>query len=229
MMTRHIRQTRRAVLLALMAVPLSVSPLMSLPAHAQSKGVKSLLADASDGALDKLSQPGAFYADKAVRILLPGPLKRASSILRFTSKAGLTKDITRDLNDAAGKAALEAKPVFRSAIDNLTLTEGVGIVTGGDSGGTDYLRKTAGEELGVKIRPLVEKALEEVGAYDQMAKLGDVSALASLGGADFSRDGLTDSVTDQALDGIFRYIASEEANFRSNPLDKGKDLLKGIF
>ncbi|SIN67021.1 Protein of unknown function [Parasphingorhabdus marina DSM 22363] len=220
---------RHALALGLMAVPLSLSPLMATSAHAQSTGVKSLLADASDGALDKLSQPGAFYADKAVRILLPGPLKNASKILRFTSKAGLTRDITRDLNDAAGKAALEAKPVFRSAIDNLTLTEGVGIVTGGNSGGTDYLRKTAGEELGVKIRPLVERALEEVGAYDQMAKLGDVSALAALGGADFSRDGLTDSVTDQALDGIFSYIASEEANFRSNPLDKGKDLLKGIF
>lgn len=228
-MNKSIHKTGTAIALAFAAIPLSVSPLFATTAHAQSSGVKNILADASDGALDKLSQPGAFYADKAVRILLPGPLKNASKILRFTSKAGLTRDITRDLNDAAGKAALEAKPVFRSAIDNLTLTDGVGIVTGGGTGGTDYLRKTSGEELAVKIRPLVEKALEEVGAYKQMAKLGGVSRLGSLAGADFSRDGLTDSVTDQAMDGIFSYIASEETNFRSNPLDKGKKLLKGIF
>jgi len=53
--------------------------------------------------------------------------------------------------------------------------------------------------------------------------------LASLGGADISRDGLTDSVTKQALDGIFAYIGKEEANFRRNPLDKGTKLLKDIF
>ncbi len=214
---------------ALLAVPLSVSPILSAPAQAQSTGVKSLLGNASDGALDKLSKPGAFYADKAVRVLLPGPLKNATKILRFTSKAGLTKDITKNLNDAAGKAALEAKPIFRSAIDNLTLTDGVGIATGGGTGGTDYLRKTSGEELAIKIRPLVEKALGEVGAYKQVESLGSLSALSSLGGFDLSRDGLTDSVTEQALDGIFSYIGAEETNFRKNPLKKGKKLLKGIF
>ncbi|GAB5480550.1 MAG: DUF4197 domain-containing protein [Parasphingorhabdus sp.] len=214
---------------AMLAAPLSITPLFSAPAHAQSTGVKSLLGDASDGALDKLSQPGAFYADKAVRVLLPGPLKNATKILRFTSKAGLTKDITKNLNDAAGKAALEAKPIFRSAIDNLTLTDGVGIVTGGGTGGTDYLRKTSGEELAVKIRPLVEKALGEVGAYKQVESLGSLSALSSIGGMDLSRDGLTDSVTEQAMDGIFSYIGAEETKFRKNPLKKGKKLLEGIL
>ncbi|GAA0488045.1 DUF4197 domain-containing protein [Parasphingorhabdus litoris] len=225
-MTKKLKLSAAA---GLLAVPLSVSPILSAPALAQDAGVKSLLGDASDGALDKLSQPGAFYADKAVRVLLPGPLKNATKILRFTSKAGLTKDITKSLNDAAGKAALEAKPVFRSAIDNMTLTDGVGIVTGGGTGGTDYLRKTSGEELAVKIRPLVEKALGEVGAYKQVESLGSISALSSLGGLDLSRDGLTDSVTEQALDGIFSYIGAEEKNFRKNPLKKGSKLLKDIF
>ena len=161
--------------------------------------------------------------------MLPGPLQKATSILRFTSKAGLTKDITKTLNDAAGKAALEAKPVFRSAIDGLTLQDGVGIVTGGQEAGTEYLQRTSGMELAAKVRPLVEKALGDLGAYQQVERLGSISALARLGGADISRDGLTDSVTDQAMEGIFTYIGKEEANFRRNPLDKGKKLLKGIF
>jgi len=219
----------RYAIAAAIAVPISVVPLTNAPAHAQSKGVKGILGDASDNALDKLSEPGAFYADKAVRILLPGPLKKASSLLRFTSKAGLTKDLTKSMNDAAGKAALEAKPVFRSAIDNLSLKEGVGIVTGGDTAGSEYLRKTAGEELAVKIRPLVEKALREVGAYKQIDQLGSLSYLTRIGGMDLSRDGLTDSVTKQTMDGIFTYIGREESDFRRNPLDRGKSLLKGIF
>lgn len=204
-------------------------PFLASPAMAQSRGLKSLLGNASDNALDKLGEPGAFYADKAVRVLLPGPLKRASDILRWTSKAGLTKDITRTLNSAAGAAALEAKPVFRSAIDGLTLTEGLGIVTGGDTAGTQYLRKTAGVELGNKVRPLIESALGDLGAYQQVERLGSISSLARLGGMDLSRDGLTDSVRDQAMDGIFTYIGREEADFRRNPLDRGKSILKGIF
>ncbi len=199
------------------------------PAWAQTKGLKGLLGDASDNALDKLGEPGAFYADKAVRILLPGPLRRASDILRFTSRAGLTQDITRTLNDAAGQAALEAKPIFRSAIDGLTLTEGLGIVTGGDRAGTQYLRKTAGEELGLKVRPLIESALGDLGAYEQVERLGSISAIARIGGMDLSREGLTDSVNEQAMDGIFSYIGNEEANFRRDPLGRGKRLLEGIF
>ena len=214
---------------ALATAPLAMMSFAATPAAAQSSGVKGILGDASDNALDKLSEPGAFYADEAVRILLPGPLEKATSILRFTSKAGLTKDITKTLNDAAGRAALEAKPVFRSAIDGLTLQDGVGIVTGGETAGSEYLRRTSGEELALKLRPLVEKALGDLGAYEQIEQLGSLSSLARLGGADLSRDGLTESVTDQAMDGIFTYMGNEEANFRSNPLDKGKNLLKGIF
>ena len=221
--------SRTCSAIALATTPLAMMAFAATPAMAQSTGVKSLLGDASDNALDKLSEPGAFYADKAVRILLPGPLAKATSILRFTSKAGLTKDITKTLNDAAGRAALEAKPVFRSAIDGLTLQDGVGIVTGGEAAGSDYLRRTSGEELAVKVRPLVEKALGDLGAYQQVERLGSISALAQLGGADISRDGLTDSVTEQTMEGIFNYIGKEEANFRRNPLDKGKKLLKGIF
>lgn len=227
---RHGRTSGKILAsLALAAAPLAMVSLAATPAVAQSTGVKSILGNASDSALDKLSQPGAFYADKAVRILLPGPLQKASSILRFTSKAGLTKDITKTLNDAAGQAALEAKPVFRAAIDDLTLQDGVGIVTGGETAGSEYLRSTSGDELAVKVRPLVEKALSELGAYEQVEQLGSISSLARLGGADISREGLTDSVTEQALDGIFAYIGKEEAKFRRNPLDKGKKLLKGIF
>ncbi len=221
---------RRNILKAGMVLAgIGASPFIAQPAFAQSGGLKNLLGNASDNALDKLGEPGAFYADKAVRVLLPGPLKRASDILRFTSKAGLTGDITRTLNNAAGQAALEAKPVFRSAIDGLTLTEGLGIVTGGDTAGSQYLRKTAGEELGGKVRPLIESALGDLGAYKQVERLGSLSSLARLGGMDISRDGLTDSVKDQAMDGIFTYIGREEADFRRNPLDRGKNLLKGIF
>lgn len=194
--------------------------------------VKGLLGNASDSALDQLSRPGAFYADQAVRILLPGPLQKATKLLTLTDKAGLTSNLTKSINDAAGLAAQEAKPVFRSAIDSMTLTDGVGIVTGGNTGGTQYLRRTSGEVLRQKMRPLIGDALARTGALKQLDSLGGGggtgSMLGALAGVDLSRDGLIDSVTDQAMSGIFTYIGREETNFRRNPLKAGQNLLDRI-
>ncbi len=184
------------------------------PVAAQSAGVSSLLGKASDNALDKLAQPGAFFADEAVRILLPGPLKNAGKLLRFTSKRGLTKDLTKSMNDAASLAAKEAKPVFRDTINGLSLKDGVGIVKE-KGGATNYLRESSGDSLREKIRPLVVKAMGDVGAFDQMEKLSNVSAVRKLG---ISSDNLTDHVTEKTMDGIFKYMAAEENKVRKNPL-----------
>lgn len=197
-------------------------------AGAQSLGapITHTLGNASDAALDKLAQPGAFYADEAVRILLPGPLKKASGLMKLTDQAGLTSDLTKSLNDAAGLAAKEAKPIFRSAIDKMTLQDGISVASKKD-GATRYLQQSAGGDLRTKVRPLIVSALTEVGAYNQVEKLGG-SGGGLLSSAGLSRDGLTDSVTDQTLSGIFKYMGAEEANLRANPLAAGKKLLKGL-
>ena len=186
-------------------------------------GVKSLIGNASDGALDKLSQPGAFYADKAVRILLPGTSgKLASKILGAGDKLGLTTNLTRSLNDAGGKAAGEAKPIFRTAIYDLRWTDAPALVTKKD-GATRYLQTSAGDTLFTKVSPLVGSALQNVGAFRQLDDLSKGNSL--LASAGLTHDGLTRSVTEQALKGIFQYMASEEGALRKNPAG----LLKGIF
>ena len=221
------------------ATTVAVSPLAEAqnrkPSTSLGGSMKGLLGNASDSALDQLSQPGAFYADQAVRILLPGPLQKASKLMKLTDKAGLTNNLTRSLNDAAGLAAQEAKPVFRSAIDSMTLTDGVNIVAGGDTAGTQYLRRTSGEVLRQKMRPLVSNALGRTGAFKHLDALGTGSRggtgsmLGALAGIDLSRDGLIDSVTDQAMSGIFTYIGREETNFRKNPLKSSKKLLDRVM
>lgn len=192
-------------------------------AKAAKPGVKGLIANASDGALDRLAQPGAFYADTAVRILLPGAGgKLASKLMGAGDRLGLTTKLTKSLNDAGGKAAGEAKPIFRAAIDNLGWGDVPSLVSKND-GATRYLQSSAGGVLGEKVRPLIASALESVGAYRQLDQLSGNSQLLSLAGV--SHDGLTGSVTDQALKGIFLYMGNEETALRRNP---GK-LLKGIF
>ena len=189
--------------------------------------LKKILGNASDNALDKLAKPGAFYADSAVRILLPGAKgKLASKIFGAGDKLGLTNKLTQSLNDAAGLAALEAKPIFRSAVDNMTLADVPELATKSD-GATQFLKKSAGAELRTKIKPLVTAALTKVGAYKQLDQLGKAGGLLQLAGV--NKDGLTDSVTDQTMSGIYNYMGKEEAGLRGNTLGKVGSVLGGII
>lgn len=206
---------------AIAAVAMAVPSAAKAPAF----DVKALMAQASDNALTKLEAPGAFYADKAVRIMLPGPLKKLGGLTKLTDQAGLTRKLTKSMNDAAGIAAGAAKPVFRNAIQNMTLGDAAGIVLGGGNSVTDYLKSSSGQVLQGQLRPLVEQALRRTGSLSQFDKLAKAPGAALLG---LDSAGFTASVTEQAANGIFKYMATEEARLRQNPLGIGKDILKGI-
>jgi Protein of unknown function (DUF4197) len=182
---------------------------------------KNILGNASDNALTKLAKPGAFFADQAVRINLP-VVGSGKLLGKLAATTGLTDTLTKSINDAAGLAAEEAKPVFHAAIDKISLNDVPDIATKND-GATQYLKKSAGDELRGKIRPLVTGALGKVGAFKQLAKLGKAGGIISALGLNDEK--LTDSVTDQTLKGIYGYMGNEEAALRKNPLKVGKSVI----
>ena len=207
--------TRRA-LVAAFAIAAVVA---TSAVHAQGDGLKGMLGNASDAALDKLSKPGAFSADDAIRIALPGKAKGLSGLMKLSDQAGLTNDISGSLNRAAEQAAAEAKPIFRAAIDRLTLKDAVGIGTGGDTAATEYLRKNSGSAITAKLTPIVRAALVKSGVFQQ------TSQLSALGMSDAK---ITDYVSGKTSDGIFTYIGREETEARRNPLETGRAVLKGL-
>lgn len=189
-------------------------------------GLSSILGKATDSALDKLAQPGAFYGDEDVRIGLPIVGKSSGgimgSIIGGASKLGVLDGVTRQINDAAGMAAGEAKPIFRDAIDDLSFSDAPGIIGEAD-GGTQYLRQSSNDALHAKLSPLVDGALEELGVYSTFDGLAQQHSFIEQAG--LSRESINRSVTDQGLDGIFTYVGREERAFRKNPLDGiGKSL-----
>ncbi|MDE2595612.1 MAG: DUF4197 domain-containing protein [Sphingomonadales bacterium] len=192
-------------------------------------GLLDLLGRASDSSLDKLAVPGAFYNDAAIRIALPllgGAGGTLGSLLNGASRLGIADGLVRKLNDAAGLAAKEAKPIFRSAISRLSITDVPGIV-GQNDGASQYLRRSAGTELTGKLRPLIDAALGKVNAFSALDSLSRRSPL--LAQAGISRSGLGASVTDQALNGIFKYIGAEEGRLRGNPVGAVSGVLGGLL
>ncbi len=194
---------------------------LSMPATAQVSGsaLKNMLGNASDAALDKLSKPGAFSADSAIRIALPGQADKLAGLMKLADKAGLTNDISGNLNRAAEQAAGEAKPIFRSAIDKASMNDAVGIARGGDTGATDYLRKSSGSEIAARLRPLVKSALDRSGLLKENATLSSIG---------MSPDKLTEYVTGKTSDGIFTYVGREETRLRQDPINSGREMLKGL-
>ena len=190
-----------------------------------SLGLSSILGKATDGALDKLAQPGAYWNDEDIRIGLPGlggGQKKSGGLLGDVLGAvgslgaipGLD-GILRGINDAAGKAAGEAKPIFRTAIDDLSFSDAPGIIKQAD-GGTQYLRQSSNDALHAKLEPLIDSALSAAGIHAQIERLASGNSVVRQLG--FDRAGINKTVTDQGLDGIFKYVGNEERGFRKNPL-----------
>lgn len=222
----------RRELLALLGAALALGAAAPLRAAGLGESLRDLLGRASAASLDKLAQPGAFYADPAIRIALPllgrstgGIGGMLMSALDTGQKLGITDNVVRKLNDAAGLAAKEAKPIFHAAIGRLSLADAPGIATARD-GTTQYLRGSAGDELKARLRPLVDKGLLTVGAFRQIDRLAAKSPLIARAG--ITRDKLGASVTEQALGGIFSYIRAEERRLRDNPVGAAGGLLKGL-
>lgn len=222
--------SRRGLVTALLCA--MALPFVPEAASAQGLGgtLKGLLGRASDSSLDRLGQTGAFYNDPAVRIGLPllgGSLgKGLGSALDLGQQLGVTDNLVRKLNDAAGSAAREGKPIFRAAIDRLSLADVPGIASQND-GASQYLQRSAGGELKTKLRPLIDTALEQVGAFTQLDRLSRSSSLLRTAG--ITRERLGSSVTDQALSGIFKYIGAEEGRLRANPLGAAGGLLEKVL
>jgi hypothetical protein len=194
----------------------------SQPAAAQLSGnpVKAMLGQASDQALDRLSQPGAFSADQAVRIALPGMGGNGNvgKLMDLAGKSGMMGDINAQLNRAAEKAAGEAKPIFRAAIDRMTFKDGMAMARS-STGATDYLKQNTQSEIEAKLMPLVRSALQQSGA------LSHSTALSAVG---MGEDSLTKYVADKTTQGIFTYVGQEEIKARQDPIGTGKLLLQGL-
>jgi hypothetical protein len=94
----------------------------------------------------------------------------------------------------------------------------VGILKGGDTAATGYLRGKTTTELNAAFRPVIEQSLEKVNATKYWNTLITAyNKINILGGQKINPD-LSAYVTDKALNGIFYQVALEEKNIRKDPL-----------
>jgi len=191
------------------------------------QGLKQALTQGSNIVVAQLGQQDGFNKDPRVRIPLPKNLKKARD---YASKVGLQgsfDDLEIKLNKAAERATPQAKKLFLGAIRDMSIQDAKAILQGPDNAATQYFQDKTGVSLEKAMRPLVDNALNQVGAVrsfnSAMAKYKSIP-LAPEVSAD-----LTGHVVDKGIGGIFLYLAEEEKAIRNNPVKRTTDLLRRVF
>jgi len=139
----------------------------------------------------------------------------------------LLDDLELKLNRAAEVATPKAKELFWQAITDMTFEDVKAVYKGPEDAATKYFQGKMSPSLAKEMHPIVEESLSSVGAiqaYDNV--MGQYQSLPFV--PDVKAD-LTNYVIEKGMDGIFHYIAQEEAAIRQNPAKRTTELLKRVF
>ncbi len=192
-----------------------------------SAGLKDALRVGTDNVVNQLGQVNGFYEDPAIRIPLPDQIDNIKSMLDKLGLSGQLQELEVRLNRAAEKATPRAKALFLQAITEMTFDDVRSIYNGPKDAATQYFRKKMSPELAREMEPVVTETLSQVKAvqtYDRIMK--DYQSIPFVPDVNAN---LTDYVVEKGMDGIFYYVAKEEAAIRTNPAKRTTDLLKRVF
>ncbi len=190
-------------------------------------GLKEALNNGVAKQVTKLMAEDGFYKNDAVKILLPEELQKVDKKLRQIGMASLADEGIKLLNRAAEKAVGDATPIFVNAITGITFTDAKNILMGADNSATVYLQNSTNKPLYAKFSPTIKASLDEVGATAVWEKI--ISKYNSLPLVTKVNPDLTDYTTTKALEGVYKMIAVEEKDIRTNVKSRTSDLLKNVF
>ena len=204
-------------------------------------GLKEALMLGADSSARHLSKLNGYYGDPLVKILLPSEADvLAKNISKIPGGNRLLEEVILKINRAAEDAASEAGPVFRNSIRNMTFSNALGILEGGDNAATNYLKETTSGELFSLFNPKIKASLDKkiigeisankswdvlTGEWNKLSR----SVAGQMAGFKPVEISLADHLTRQALNGLFLKIAEEELKIRKDPVARVTDLLRRVF
>ena len=221
-------------------------------------GLKEALNVAAGSAQGSASKVDGFLKNKAIEIMLPDQLKPVKqlvdkandipvvgSIVKSTLGDGV-EELRVAMNHAAEHASRDVLPIFKGAVKEMTITDGLQVLQGGDSAASHYLREKTYTKLEDKFTPVVKESMgkTEVNSYYETLStnynevVGKVNAIP--GGMALVKAAVPDLpdrldtdlsrfITTKGLDGLFYLMKGEEKKIRDNPLDYGSAIIQKVF
>ena len=190
-------------------------------------GLREALNNGISKQVTKLTAVDGFYKNEAVKILLPEELRKVDSGLRKMGLSALADEGLKVLNRAAEDAVKESTPIFVDAVRNITFTDAKTILMGNENSATIYLQNSTSTALYGKFNPVIKNSFNKVGADKVWANI--ITKYNSIPLVNKVNPDLTDYVTNQAMNGVFKMVAVEEKNIRTNINARTSVLLQKVF
>lgn len=190
-------------------------------------GLRQALDFGIEKQVTKLTQTDGFYKNQLVKILLPQELQKVDQTLRDIGLGSLADEGIKALNRAAEDAVKEAKPIFVGAVKQITFTDAKNILLGPDNAATNYLKQRTNTALYSKFNPVIKRSFSKVGADQIWSNI--INKYNAVPFVTKVNPDLTDYVTNEALDGVYKMISVEEKDIRNNISARTTTLLKQVF
>lgn len=191
-------------------------------------GLKEALVKGVSSGARKVGKLDGYYKNPNIKIPFPPDVQKVENTLRDLGMGNQVDRFVQTLNRGAEEAAKEAKPVFVSAIKQMTIEDAWDILKGEDKeAATNYLRKTTSNELRSKFSPIVKRALNQTEAtkyYGDIINTYNKVPLVEKVDPD-----LEAYATEKAMEGLFFMIAKEEKKIRKDPAARTTELLQKVF
>lgn len=190
-------------------------------------GLKSALELGVNEAVTFLSAEDGYYKT-AYKVLLPEEVQSVTKRLKNVPGFGnVEEELLEKMNRAAEDAAQKAKPIFVSAIKQMTFQDAMNILMGKTDAATRYLERTTFDQLYGAFLPVIQESLDKVNARSYWSNA--VSVYNKLPLVKPTNPELDDHVTRRALAGMFGMVEKKEADIRQNPAARTSSLLQNVF
>ena len=190
-------------------------------------GLKEALRVGTETAVSLTGKTDGYFANQAIKILMPSQLETAEKGLRLVGYGPQLDEFMLSMNRAAEAAAPGAKKIFGDAIGAMSIEDARKIWSGGDNAATQYFKSKTSDQLTAAFKPVVDKALNQVGVTRQYKELlGRAQSIPFLKTDSLDIDRY---VLGKSLDGLFHVLGEQEKQIRTNPAARTTDLLKEVF
>ena len=192
-----------------------------------SKAFKQALSIGAENVVNQVGTLDGFNAAPSIHIPLPKELNTIKTVLSKVGMSQMVDDLELKLNRAAEAAAPKAKNLFLQAIAAMTFDDVQNIYKGPEDSATKYFQSKMTPSLEKEMQPIIDNTLSQVGAikaYDNV--MGEYKALPFVPDV---KANLTEHVLQRGMEGIFYYMAKEEAAIRKDPVRQTTNSLKKVF
>lgn len=199
------------------------------PSQAEiAEALKESLEIGVSSSTDRLSLENGFFGNAAIQLLFPPEARKVEKALRVIGMDKACDDFILSLNRAAELAAKEAKPIFVSAIKEMSVQDASNILLSDQkNAATSYFKRVSSRALETKFNPIIKGSLDKTQATKYWTDLS--SAYNQIPLSSKINTDLASYTTRKAIEGLFLEIAQEELKIREDSGLRSSPLLKKVF